>query len=75
MISSLLHIISLRPRVSYTEPNLGGGVGKAHLQPLNTPMIRRKKVEERTPYEHFLGRGERLLLLPLRALMYTDKYL
>ena len=34
MISSLLHLVGLRPRVYYTLTNFRGGGGKA---PLNTP--------------------------------------
>ena len=38
MISSLLHLVGLRPRVYYTLTNFRGG-GKAPLAPpLNTPM-------------------------------------
>ena len=37
MISSLLHLVGLRPRVYYTLTNFRGG-GKAPLPPLNTPM-------------------------------------
>ena len=42
MISSLLHLVGLRPRVYYTLTNFRGegGGGKAPLAPpLNTPMI------------------------------------
>ena len=41
MISSLLHLVGLRPRVYYTLTNFrGGGGGKAPLAPpLNTPMV------------------------------------
>ena len=41
MISSLQHLVGLRPRVYNTLTNFrggGGGGGKAHLAPLNTPM-------------------------------------
>ena len=45
MISSLLHLVGLRPRVYYTLTNFrcvcvggGGGVGKVPLPPLNKPM-------------------------------------
>ena len=39
MISSLLHLVGLRPRVYYTLTNFRGGGGKAPLAPpLNTPM-------------------------------------
>ena len=39
MISSLLHLVGLRPRVYYTITNFRGGGAKAPLAPpLNTPM-------------------------------------
>ena len=39
MISSLLHLVGLRPRVYYTLTNFRGG-GQGPLgPPLNTPMI------------------------------------
>ena len=39
MISSLLHLVGLRPRDYYTLTNFRGGGGKASLAPpLNTPM-------------------------------------
>ena len=39
MISSLLHLVGLRPRVYYTLTNFRGGGAKASLPPpLNTPM-------------------------------------
>ena len=39
MISSLLHLVGLRPRVYYTLTNFRGGGSKAPLPPpLNTPM-------------------------------------
>ena len=40
MLSSLLHLVGLRPRVYYTLTNFRGGGGKALLPPLNTPMRR-----------------------------------
>ena len=40
MISSLLHLVGLRPRVYNTLTNFRGGGGKAPLPPpLNTPML------------------------------------
>ena len=36
MISSLLHLVGLQPRVYYTLTNFRGGGGKAPLAPLNT---------------------------------------
>ena len=39
MISSLLHLVGVRPRVYYTLTNFRGGGGKAPLAPLNTPMM------------------------------------
>ena len=40
MISSLLHLVGLRPRVYYTLTNFRGGGAKAPLAPpLNTPMM------------------------------------
>ena len=40
MISSLLHLVGLRPRVYYTLTNFRGGGGQGPLgPPLNTPMI------------------------------------
>ena len=39
MISSLLHLVGLRPRVYYTLTNFrGGGQGPLGPPPLNTPM-------------------------------------
>ena len=40
MISSLLHLVGLRPRVYYTLTNFRGGGGQGPLgpPPLNTPM-------------------------------------
>ena len=41
MISSLLHLVGLRPRVYYTLTNFrGGGQGPLAPPPLNTPMYR-----------------------------------
>ena len=60
MISSLLHLVGLRPRVYYTLTNFrGGGGGQRRLgPPLNTPMmtdIQYMKFEESVPFEmlHF----------------------
>ena len=42
MISSLLHLVGLRPRVYYTLTNFrggGGGQGSLAPPPLNTPML------------------------------------
>ena len=58
MISSLLHLVGLRPRDYYTLTNFrGGGQGRL-APPLNTPMmteIQYKKFEESVPLEmlHF----------------------
>ena len=57
MISSLLHLVGLQPRVYYTLTSFRGG-GKAVLAPLNTPMmteIQYMKFEESVPFEmlHF----------------------
>ena len=58
MISSLLHLVGLRPRVYYILTNFREGGGKAALVPLNTPMmteIQYIKFEESVPCEmlHF----------------------
>ena len=38
MISSLLHLVGLRPRVYYTLTNFRGGGARPPWPPLNTPM-------------------------------------
>ena len=38
MISSLLHLVGLRPRVYYTLTNFRGGAKAPLAPPLNTPM-------------------------------------
>ena len=44
MISSLLHLVGLRPRVYYTLTNFrGGGARPPWPPPLNTPMTRERK--------------------------------
>ena len=49
MISSLLHLVGLRPRDYYTLSNFKGGGGKAPLPPpLNTPMV---PYVQNLPYE------------------------
>ena len=53
MISSLLHLVGLRPRVYYTLTNFRGGGGKAHL----APSIRQCS----EAYIQILGRGFRFL--------------
>ena len=40
MISSLLHLVSLRPRVYYTSTNFKGGGGGGGQAPLSPPSIR-----------------------------------
>ena len=57
MISSLLHLVGLRPRVYYTLTNFRGGATPP-CPPLNTPMmteIQYMKCEESVPFEmlHF----------------------
>ena len=39
MISSLLHLVGLRPRVYYTLTNFRGGAKAPLAPPLNTPMV------------------------------------
>ena len=39
MISSLLHLVGLRPRVYYTLTNFRGGARPPCPPPLNTPII------------------------------------
>ena len=41
MISSLLHLVGLRPRVYYTLTNFRGGGGQG--PPLNTPMTKKSQ--------------------------------
>ena len=38
MISSLLHLVGLRPQVYYTVTNFRGGGARPHCPALNTPM-------------------------------------
>ena len=38
VMSTLLHLVGLRPQVYYTLTNLRGGEGQVPLAPLNTPM-------------------------------------
>ena len=57
MISSLLHLVGLRPRVYYTLTNFrGGGEPRPPWPPLNTPMIFRG-ILEHTPQNACLLRN------------------
>ena len=46
MISSLLHLVGLRPRVYYTLTNFRGGGAQGPLAPpLNTPMLNERTLQ------------------------------
>ena len=47
MISSLLHLVGLRPRACYTLTNFKGGGGQGPFAPpLNTPLLKHNKFSE-----------------------------
>ena len=74
MISSLLHLDGLRPRVYYTLTNFRGG-GKAPLPPppLNTPMNGVQQGGVISPLLFSLYIDELFLLLKQSGLVLTKK--